>query len=89
MTVSAGEKVTIDASSSTDPDGDGLTFAWFVYPEVGSYKSPVEISHPDSPSTSLHVPRNAVGKDFHVILTLSDDGDPNLMSYRRVIVAVK
>src|SRR5262245_26968753 len=31
-----GTPVTLDASSSTDPDGNALHFSWFFYPEAGT-----------------------------------------------------
>jgi hypothetical protein len=89
MTASAGAKVTLDASRSTDPDGDSLTCQWSVYREVGTYKSPIEIANAKSFLATIHVPHDAAGKNFHIILMLSDDDDPSLVSYRRVIATVK
>jgi hypothetical protein len=31
-----GKPVTLDASRTTDPDGNRLTFKWFLYPEAGT-----------------------------------------------------
>ncbi|KAI9925087.1 hypothetical protein MW887_006495 [Aspergillus wentii] len=36
ITVLAGSTLTLDATSTTDPDGDKLTFNWFQYREPGS-----------------------------------------------------
>lgn len=31
-----GKPVTLDASRTTDPDGNRVTFSWFLYPEAGT-----------------------------------------------------
>ncbi|MGN8236556.1 DUF1593 domain-containing protein [Enterobacter soli] len=35
----AGDTLTVDAAGSKDPDGDKLSYNWFLYPEAGSASS--------------------------------------------------
>lgn len=80
--------VMLTARGSSDPDEDGLTYKWWVYPEPGSYWDETEIRALDTAQARLHVPKEAAGRTIHVILEVTDDGEPPLTAYRRVILNV-
>ena len=85
-----GDAVRIDASTSTDPDGDSLQFHWFHYPEPGNYPGTVRIDDDRGPVSTLHIPDDASDTDIHVILEVSDDNPiASLTSYRRIVVVVR
>ncbi|MFW6290518.1 MAG: hypothetical protein ACOC0R_06085, partial [Mariniphaga sp.] len=84
----SGTEITLDASKSTDPDGDRLTYTWWVQEGVGSYTNEITINNSSTGQPTIKIPSDAGGKTFHVICEVTDDGTPNLTSYRRVIVEV-
>lgn len=88
LTVKVGAEVTLDASPSTDPDGDKLTFSWFVYPEVGNYQGSLSVWEADQARAVLTVPPDAGGRALHVMVRVADAGEPALARYGRVVLSV-
>ncbi|MDL5513529.1 DUF1593 domain-containing protein [Arenibacter sp. M-2] len=80
-----GASVELDASASYDPDGDLLSYKWWVQPEAGTFNGEVILLNSTSATVTLQVPPNAVDKSFHVICEVTDKGVHNLTSYRRII----
>jgi hypothetical protein len=81
-----GEVVKLTAAGSSDPDGDRLSFHWFVYPEAGTYGQDVPLSDATAETTALTVPADAAGMTLHVVLEATDGGEPALTRYRRVVI---
>jgi hypothetical protein len=80
-----GTNVEIDASATFDPDGDALTYLWWIQPEAGTYAQTVNILNNNSSIAKVNIPADSVGKSFNVICEVTDNGTHNLTSYRRII----
>jgi hypothetical protein len=89
LTAAPGATVELTAASSSDPDGQPLSYEWFVYPEAGSYSGAVSIAGAATPRAELLVPDDAAGKTVHVILVVRDEGTPPLAGYRRTVLTVQ
>jgi hypothetical protein len=86
----SGERVHLDAGGTTDRDGDALVFDWQVYPEPGNYRGPdVSIEHADEPRASFVAPKVSSPEELHIVLTVTDGGEPPLSRYGRVIVRIE
>lgn len=89
ITVKSGKGFSLDASLSTDPDGDNLSFVWFHYPEAGSYAT---VINPGTENLVRHwviAPEVKKTETAHFILRVTDKGHPALSQYRRVIVTIQ
>jgi len=95
-----GERVELSATASTDPDGDPLSFKWFCYGEAGTRvlsnaRSGVmqKIVGDDKPKAWFNVKTSRVMPPgtgtMHIILAVTDHGEPRLTRYKRVIVSVE
>jgi hypothetical protein len=90
--VGSGQKVTLDGSESWDPDGHDLKFRWVSYPEVSvRWGDPIRMNGAGEAVVSVEaplVPSDAKPVGMHVILVVSDSGEPPLTRYQRVILEV-
>jgi hypothetical protein len=84
-----GEIVKLNAQGTSDPDGNELRYRWWQYSDAGTYKKKIIIREAANKKASFTVPANAGnGQTIHVILTVTDMGNPALTRYKRVIITV-
>jgi hypothetical protein len=89
ISVKSGEGVFLDASNSTDPDGDNLSFLWFNYPEAGTLKEEVKIGGSEnSHIVFFNVPEVTKKETIQFILKVTDKGTPALSRYKRIIIDI-
>lgn len=102
--VEAGKTITLDAAGTSDPDGQAVKYKWELYPEAGRtglQGADVELAEAETSAVKVtaksacragwlpgYPPCGEVGV-MHIILTVTDNGTPELRSYRRVIVKVR
>ncbi len=90
ITRESGEKVVLDAEGSKDPDGDELSYEWIYYREAGTYESfrPIVIEDKSMKQAHFIAPKVSQPETIHIILAVTDNGEPALTRYQRVIVSV-
>ena len=87
LSVEAGQTLQIDASASSDPDGDALSFLWWQQPEIGT--KAVVIDQKDQSVATVRIPADAAGQALHLVCEVHDDGPFRLVAYRRIIISVE
>ncbi len=83
----SGQKILLSAIKSTDPDGDNLSFNWWIYPEISS--SNVVIDNKNKAKIKVTIPKNEPSGEVHIVLEVKDNGTPSLTSYQRVVLRIE
>lgn len=89
ISVSAGKTVKLDGKKTTDPDGNKLSFKWWQYKEAGTYNGLIDLKGSDKPTLSFKAPQVSKPETIHIIFQVTDNGVPQLTSYKRVIIVVE
>ncbi|MFV2022399.1 nucleoside hydrolase-like domain-containing protein [Micromonospora sp. LOL_023] len=90
LDVSARPGATIALCATVDdPDGDSVTTTWWQYREAGTFPGEVDIADSAALRTTVSIPPDATpGDTVHLILEATDQGNPPLTRYQRVVVRV-
>jgi hypothetical protein len=80
-----GKTIMLDASQSSDPDGDNLSFKWWIQRDAGNCPDGIVIDSHGS-QAAISIPDTTRHAEIHVICEVEDDGTPSLNAYRRIIV---
>jgi len=87
LNAAAGSGVQLNAKGWKDTDGDKLRYKWWHYKEPSLYKGGINIRNADTDHAYFNVPKDVKeGQTIHIICEVTDNGNPPLTRYRRVIV---
>jgi hypothetical protein len=90
MKVRSGNRVSLSAKGTTDPDGDELTFRWWQYQEADTYDGTIRIKDARKKRASFTVPNDAgEGETIHIICEVTDTGTPQLTRYQRIVIEIE
>lgn len=94
LTYQVGGSLVLDASKSWDPDSDALSFDWFHYREVTKrmqegvitkVSEDIAVEKLDE-TGGLVLLKPLTNETMHIILSVMDDSDMSLTTYRRIIL---
>ena len=80
-----GKKIKLDASDSSDADGDKLTFEWMIYPEGENFAGDLNLKL-QGKKAEFVMPRLDENSAIHLVLKATDNGTPKLTGYKRIIL---
>jgi hypothetical protein len=88
MEVKSGQPIVLDASASTDPDNNKLNFEWIYYREAGTLPFQIKINDKNNSKISITAPKVSKPETLHFVVSVTDNGEPALTRYQRVIITV-
>ena len=96
LTVKSGERISLSAEGSNDPDGQALAYEWFYYGEPGTLLlssgrtgAPLKIEDATNVNAWCTAPKVSKPETMHIILAVTDRGEPALTRYQRVVVTIQ
>ena len=85
ITATSGQTIELDASASYDPDGNTLSYLWWLQSDIGNCPQDIALTEKGD-HASLTIPKNASSTEIHLICEVRDNGRIPLVSYRRIII---
>ncbi len=90
LVASPGERITLNAKGTSDPDGDPLTYSWWRYEDADTFAGEVSIEKANRRKATLTIPKDVEKSGtIHIVCEVSDGGTPQLTRYQRVIIDVR
>jgi hypothetical protein len=79
-----GREGSLDAKGSYDPDGNQVSYTWWIYHEASSADAIIK----KAKGSQAVIKTSALSRDgeVHLILEVKDEGTPTQVSYRSVIL---
>jgi hypothetical protein len=85
----SGQRISLDATRSKDPDGNALSFEWIHYAEPGTARdTSVAIENARTARATLIAPTVHKPTTVHIIVAATDNGTPPLTRYGRLLFTV-
>lgn len=88
LSTKSGEYFSLDASRSSDPDGDSISYYWFAYPEATNFTGEVKVDTENLARINLRTSKVTHQEKLHIIVRVTDKGLPALSRYERIIVTL-
>jgi hypothetical protein len=84
-----GDKLVFDASQSSDPDGNELSFNWFFYDEISQTERMEIRTQSGGRKCTIEIPKGPDAREIHLVLEITDNGFPSLTSYKRMVIHLR
>jgi hypothetical protein len=78
-----GKTIDLTADGTTDPDGNALRFEWHVYPDTENFSEDISLK-PERSKVYVTLPVSRNRQTLHLVLRVTDNGTPELTSYKRI-----
>lgn len=86
--VKSGKNIILDASASFDPENDKLSYEWIVYPGSAEINKSAFLKS-DMKKPIIHINSTLPFENLTLLLRVTDNGNPLLSSYKRILFTSK